>query len=108
MKHFDGSGPCLVVMRDSALLPGMTMPLLAPPPADPHPNPVVERMRAAWDLRIVAWEGVWGSYRPRPVRHGEQMLPRAAPPVAASGPAIEDDYSDASGPNCVARDRGDA
>jgi hypothetical protein len=41
-------------MRAGVLLPGMAMPKLPPPPADPHPNPEVQAMREAWDLRFIA------------------------------------------------------
>jgi len=59
-------GRCRVIMRDGVLLPGMIMPVLPPPPADPHPNKRVQQMRDAWDMRIIAWEGVWpDGVRPR-------------------------------------------
>ena len=48
-------GRCRIIMLDGVLLPGMVMPVLGPPPPDPHPNPAVQRMRDAWDLRIIAW-----------------------------------------------------
>ena len=50
-------------MRDGILMPGMAMPQLGQPPADPHPNPRVQSMREAWDLRFIAWEGVWRGRR---------------------------------------------
>ena len=53
-------------MRNGVLLPGMRMPALPPPPPDPHPNKKVQAMRDAWDLRIIAWDGVWpGGARPQ-------------------------------------------
>ena len=59
-------GRCRVIMRDGVLLPGMIMPALPPPPPDPHPNKRVQQMRDAWDMRIIAWEGVWpDGVRPR-------------------------------------------
>ena len=48
----------LHIVRDGVLQPGMTMPRLNPPP-DPHPNREIQRMREIWDLRIIAWDGVW-------------------------------------------------
>jgi hypothetical protein len=51
-------------MRDGVLLPGMTMPVLGPPPPDPHLNPVVQRMRETWNLGIIAWDGVFSYARP--------------------------------------------
>ena len=50
-----GGGQCRIIMRDGVLLPGMTMPALGPPPPDPHPNAAVQRLRDAWDMRIIAW-----------------------------------------------------
>ena len=65
----NGDGRCQIIMRDGVLLPGMTMPVLGPPPPDPHPNPVVQRLREAWCLKIIDWEGVFGLGRPMvPVR----------------------------------------
>ena len=59
-------GRCRIIMRDGVLLPGMIMPVLPPPPADPHPNKRVQQMRDAWDMRIIGWEGVWpDGVRPR-------------------------------------------
>ena len=68
MVAMDG-GQCRIIMRDGVLLPGMAMPILGPPPPDPHPNPVVQRLREAWCLKIIDWEGVFGLGRPMvPVR----------------------------------------
>jgi len=53
-----GQGGVEVIMRNGKLLPGMTIPNIAPPP-DPHRNKTVQRMRDAWDMRIIAWEGVF-------------------------------------------------
>jgi len=65
----DGDGRCQIIMRGGVLLPGMAMPVLGPPPPDPHPNPVIQRMREAWCLKIIDWEGVFGHGRPMvPVR----------------------------------------
>ena len=47
------------IMRDGILLPGMVMPALAPPPEDPHPNKKVQKLREAWDMRIIDWDAVW-------------------------------------------------
>ncbi len=57
-------GRCRVIMRDGVLLPGMAMPALGPPPPDPHPNPAVQRLREAWNLKIIAWHGVFNLRRP--------------------------------------------
>lgn len=57
MSHPNGR-PCRVIMRDGQLQPGMTLPALVRPPA-PHPNKAVQRMRDAWDMRIIAWDGVF-------------------------------------------------
>jgi hypothetical protein len=57
-------GRCRIVMRDGLLLPGMSMPVLGPPPPDPHANPEIQRMRDAWCLKIIGWEAVWDQ-RPR-------------------------------------------
>jgi hypothetical protein len=59
-------------MRDGVLLPGMAMPVLPSPPADPHPDKRVQAMRDAWDMRILAWDSVWpDGVRPR---HGDRHL----------------------------------
>ena len=64
-----GDGRCQIIMRDGVLLPGMTTPILGPPPPDPHPNAAVQRLREAWCLKIIDWEGVFGLGRPMvPVR----------------------------------------
>ncbi len=57
-------GQCRIIMRDGVLLRGMEMPALWPPPPDPHPNPFIQTMRDAWDMRIIAWGAVWDQ-RPR-------------------------------------------
>ena len=68
MVAMDG-GKCRIIMRDGVLLPGMAMPILGPPPPDPHPNPAVQRLREMWNLKIIDWEGVFGLGRPMlPVR----------------------------------------
>ena len=60
----DGS-QCRIIMRDGVLLPEMTLPVLGPPP----PNLVFQRLREAWCLKIIDWEGVFGLGRPMaPVR----------------------------------------
>ena len=65
----DGDGRCQIIMRGGVLLPGMTMPVLGPPPPDPHPNAAVQRLREAWCLKIIDWEGVFSLGRPMvPVR----------------------------------------
>lgn len=71
---------CKVIMRDGVLLPGMKMPELGPPPADPHPDKRVQAMRDAWDMRIIAWDGVWSDgVRPRFVtRYAGVQLGRSA------------------------------
>ena len=69
----NGDGRCQIIMRDGVLLPGMTMPVLGPPPPDPHPNPVVQRMRETWNLGIIAWDGVF-SYA-RPMTAARRVLP---------------------------------
>jgi len=71
---------CKVIMRDGVLLPGMKMPELEPPPPDPHPDKRVQAMRDAWDLRIIAWDGVWpDGVRPRFVtRYAGVQLGRSA------------------------------
>ncbi len=51
-------------MRDGVLLPGMAMPVLGPPPSDPHPNAAVQRLREMWNLNIIAWDGVFNLRRP--------------------------------------------
>ena len=61
MRH----GRCRVIMVGGVLLPGMAMPTLPPPPPDPHPNKWVQRMREEWDMRIIAWDGVFMRHRPR-------------------------------------------
>jgi hypothetical protein len=58
-------GQCRIIMRDGVLLPGMTMPVLGPPPPDPHPNPKVQAIRYAWCLKIIGWEAVFGARQPR-------------------------------------------
>ena len=58
-------GCCRVIMQNGVLLPGMTMPALGPPPPDPHPNRVIQRMRDAWNLHIISWEAVWHMRQPR-------------------------------------------
>lgn len=57
-------GQCRIIMRDGMLLPGMTMPVLGPPPPDQHPNPAVQRLRDAWNLNIIASDGVFDLRRP--------------------------------------------
>ena len=52
-------GCCRVIMRDGVLVPGMTMPVVGPPPPDPHPNVAVQRLREAWNMNIIAWDGVF-------------------------------------------------
>jgi hypothetical protein len=85
-------GGCRVIMRDGVLLPGMVMPVLGPPPPDPHPNKKIQRMRDAWDMRIVAWDGVWpDGVRPRFVvrQMGMFLVPNRAglpTPVDADSP----------------------
>lgn len=74
--------PYRVIMCDGVLLPGMTMPVLGPPPLDPHPNKAIQQMRDAWDMRIIAWEAVWpGGMRPRILmrRAGHQLRTREGP-----------------------------
>ena len=66
-------GQCRIIMRDGALLPGMTMPVLGPPPPDPHPNPAIQRIREAWNLNIIAWDGVFD--RQRPMKAVRRLLP---------------------------------
>ena len=57
---------CRVIMRAGRLLRGMAMPKLPPPPLDPNPDKRVQAMRDAWDLRVIAWDGVWpDGVRPR-------------------------------------------
>jgi hypothetical protein len=51
---------CRVIMQNGLLLPGMTMPVLGPPPPDPHPNRKIQAMRDAWCLKIIGWEAVAG------------------------------------------------
>ena len=67
-------GQCRIIMHDGTLLPGMRMPVLAPPPPDPHPNPAVQRLREAWNLDIIAWEGVFN--RARPMMAARRASPR--------------------------------
>jgi len=76
---------CRVIMRNGVLQPGMTMPVLDPPPPDPHPNKVIQKMRDAWDMRIIAWDAVWpAGIRPRfrerrvPGGWGRAVLPSGA------------------------------
>lgn len=57
-------GRCRIIMRAGVLRPGMSMPVLGPPPPDPHPNPKVQRMRDAWCLKIISWEAVLLANRP--------------------------------------------
>lgn len=47
-------GCCRVIMRDGVLVPGMTMPVVGPPPPDPHPNVAVQRLREAWNMNIIS------------------------------------------------------
>lgn len=83
-------GGCRVIMRDGVLLPGMAMPVLGPPPPDPHPDKKIQQMRDAWDMRIIAWDGVWpDGVRPRfVVRHMGVFL---VPNRAALREAVNDD-----------------
>ena len=76
-----GEPECKVIMRNGALLPGMAMPLLGPPPADPHPSKRVEEMRLQWDLRVIDWDGVWpvGRKDSLIVRRGGQQCGALAP-----------------------------
>ena len=62
-RRFARYRPPIIIMRDGILMPGMAMPKLGPPPADPHPNRRVQSMREAWDLRFIAWEGIRGRRR---------------------------------------------
>jgi len=57
-------GRCRIIMQDGVLLPGMRMPVLGPPPPDPHRNPIIQTMRDAWNLNVIAWDAVWDQ-RPR-------------------------------------------
>ncbi len=63
MVAIDG-GACRIIMRNGVLMPGMSMPVLGPPPPDPHPNAAVQRLREAWNLNIIAWDGVFSRRRP--------------------------------------------
>jgi hypothetical protein len=58
-------GRCNIILQNGVLMPGMSMPVLGPPPPDPHPNQVIRRMRDAWNLHIIAWEAVWDARQPR-------------------------------------------
>ena len=58
-------GCCRVIMRDGVLVPGMTMPVLGPPPPDPHPNVAVQRLREAWNMNIISWDSVFSYARPK-------------------------------------------
>jgi hypothetical protein len=60
----NADGQCRIIMRDGVPLPGMTLPALGPPRPDPHPNPIVQAMRDAWNMKIIAWDAVWDQ-RPR-------------------------------------------
>jgi hypothetical protein len=67
-------------MRDSVLLPGMALPRLSAPPPEPHRDKVVQNMRETYDMRIIAWDGVWQNGR-RPqflTRHAGVQLGRDA------------------------------
>ena len=64
----EAEGRCRLIMQNGVLLPGMAMPVLGPPPPDPHPNPVIERMRDTWNLHIIAWEAVFDARLPRWLR----------------------------------------
>jgi hypothetical protein len=57
-------GACRIIMRNGVLMPGMSMPVLGPPPSDPHPNAAVHRLREGWNLNIIAWDGVFCRRRP--------------------------------------------
>jgi hypothetical protein len=65
VKVVAGSGDYREIMRDGVLQPGMVMPVLGPPPPDPHPNPKVQAIRDAWSLKIIAWEAVFDARSPR-------------------------------------------
>ena len=78
-------GRCQIIMQDGVLLPGMVMPLLGPPPPDPHPNPELQAIRDAWCLKIIAWEAVFDArsprfmYRPAADRWRDPNAPHRAP-----------------------------
>ena len=57
-------GRCRIIMQDGVLQPGMNMPVMGPSPPDPHPNLAVQRIREAWNLNIIAWDGVFDLRRP--------------------------------------------
>src|SRR5579863_2079392 len=84
MVAMDG-GECRIIMREGVLLPGMTMPVLGPPPPDPHPTAAVQRLREAWCLKIIDWEGVFGLGRP--------MVPMRR--------VLADHWRDPNAPRCV-------
>jgi hypothetical protein len=50
---------CRVIMWQGKLLAGVAMPKLGPPPPDPNTDREIQKMRDTWDMRIIAWEGVW-------------------------------------------------
>ncbi len=90
----DGSvSKTTVIMSNGVLQPGMVMPALAPPPPDPHPNKAVQRMRDAWDMRIIGWDAIWRNVRMRPqMRRGHviESLSRqaSARQVGFTGPGF--------------------
>ncbi|HZT29520.1 MAG TPA: hypothetical protein VE999_03770 [Gemmataceae bacterium] len=93
-----GDGQCRIIMRDGLLLPGMTMPVLGPPPPDPHPNAAVHRLRETWNLNIIAWEGVFNLRRPMttarrilPDLWRGPNAPRSLPMLLDPDPSGDDD-----------------